>query len=79
LLFSKVKYLVLFYFGYLSSFVAFSPIQLKVRKDVRYMDIYIDPIVAEYEFQYNDIGQLMVSMSGYAGFVQKNAILEILS
>jgi hypothetical protein len=43
------------------------------------MDIYIDPIVAEYEFQYNDIGQLMVSMSGYAGFVQKNAILVILS
>jgi hypothetical protein len=43
------------------------------------MDIYIDPIVAEYEFQYNDIGQLMDSMSGYAGFIQKNAILDILS
>lgn len=32
--------------------------------------------MAEYECQYNDIGQLMDSMSGYADFIQKNAIFR---
>ena len=32
--------------------------------------------MAEYECQYNDIGQLMDSMSRYAEFIQKNAIFR---